>query len=136
MLKKLIASLALLPALVFADSVDVSSGWARASVPGSENGAAYATIKNTSQQSVTINKVTSSVSDKAEVHRHVMSGEMMKMEHVKPLVMSPGEELTFQPGGYHFMLFGLDAPLTSNQTFSLTLHFDSNAQQKIEITVQ
>lgn len=136
MLKKLMASLCLLPAFVFAGQLEVSDGWAKASVPGSENGAAYATIKNTSQQSVTINKITSSVSDKAEVHRHVMSGEVMKMEHVNPLVMSPGEELTFQPGGYHFMLFGLDAPLTSNQTFSLTLHFDSNAKQKVEFTVQ
>lgn len=136
MLKTLIALLYVIPALALAGQLDVSDGWARASVPGSENGAAYAIIKNTSQQSVTINKVTSSVSDKAEVHRHVMSGDVMKMEHINPLVMSPGEEITFQPGGYHFMLFGLDAPLTSNQTFSLTLHFESNAKQKIEFTVQ
>ncbi|MGM0906819.1 MAG: copper chaperone PCu(A)C [Pseudomonadota bacterium] len=136
MLKIIVAVMCCLPAFVFADSLTVTGGWARASIPGTENGAAYATFKNAGNEAINITHVSSDVSRVAEVHRHVMSGDVMKMEAVESLSLDPNEIIKFQPGGYHFMLFGLNAPLKAEERFSLTLHFESGSSQEIEILVK
>lgn len=128
--------LCLVPAIAMAETLKVSDGWARASIPGTENGAAYATLENLNEEIVKITDISSDVSDVAEVHRHIMSGDVMKMEKVNPLSIAPGETIKFQPGGYHFMLFGLTSPLKPEESFSLILHFDSGSQQKIEFIVK
>ncbi|MGM0630050.1 MAG: copper chaperone PCu(A)C [Pseudomonadota bacterium] len=136
MLKIIVAVVCCLPVLAFANSLTVTDAWARASIPGTENGAAYATFENAGNEAVTITHVSSDVSRVAEVHRHVMSGDVMKMEAVESLSLDPNEVIKFQPGGYHFMLFGLNAPLKTEERFSLTLHFESGSSQEIEILVK
>ncbi|MDV6315543.1 copper chaperone PCu(A)C [Idiomarina sp. HP20-50] len=136
MRKMMLVLLCLLPATAMAESLNVSDGWARASIPGTENGAAYATLENPNSDAVKITSISSDISDVAEVHRHVVSGDVMKMEAVSPLVIAPGEIIKFQPGGHHFMLFDLNSPLKADESFSLILHFDSGKQQKIQFTVQ
>lgn len=137
MFRVIVAMLCLLPAAVVAEQqLKVGNGWARASIPGTENGAAYATLENLHEKTLKITEVSSDVSRAAEIHRHIMSGEVMKMEAVKPLSIAPGEVIEFQPGGYHFMLFGLTSPLKTKDKFSLTLHFDSGVEQKIQFLVK
>ncbi|MAO68202.1 MULTISPECIES: copper chaperone PCu(A)C [Idiomarina] len=136
MLKIIAAVACCLPVLAFADSLTVTDAWARASIPGTENGAAYATFKNSGNETVKITHISSDVSRVAEIHRHVMSGDVMKMEAVESLSLDPNEVIKFQPGGYHFMLFGLNAPLKAEERFSLTLNFESGSSQEIEILVK
>lgn len=136
MLKVIVAALCFLPVLVVAESLKATEGWARASIPGTENGAAYATLENPHDKTVHVTHISSDVSKVVEVHRHVMSGDVMKMEAVKPLSIGPGEAIKFQPGGYHFMLFGLTSPLKAKDTFSLILHFDSGSKQEIQFLVK
>lgn len=126
----------LVPAIAMAETLKISDGWARASIPGTENGAAYATLENLNEETVKITDISSEVSDVAEIHRHIMSGNVMKMKEVNPLSIAPGETIKFQPGGYHFMLFGLTSPLKAEESFSLILHFDSGSQQKITFIVK
>ncbi len=136
MFKTLIAVLSLLPVIVAAETLKVDDAWARATIPGTENGAAYATLENLKDTSVEITHISSDVSKVAEVHRHTMSGGVMKMEEVKSLSIAPGETIKFQPGGYHFMLFGLKSPLEPEKSFSLTLHFESGSKQTIQFLVK
>jgi copper(I)-binding protein len=136
MFKTIVAVLGLLPAIVAAESLTVDDAWARATIPGTENGAAYATFENPYDAPVEITHISSDVSKVAEVHRHIMSGDVMKMEAIKSLSIAPGETLKFQPGGYHFMLFGLESPLKAEETFSLTLYFESGSKQTIQFLVK
>ena len=136
MFKIIVAVMFFLPAIVAAEPLKVTDGWARASIPGTENGAAYATLENPHNKTLNVTHISSQISQVAEVHRHVMSGEVMKMEAVKPLSIAPGEIIKFQPGGYHFMLFGLVSPLQEKDTFSLVLHFDSGAEQEVQFLVK
>ena len=136
MFKTLVAVLSLLPLIVSAETLKVDDAWARATIPGTENGAAYATLENLKDAPVEITRISSDVSKVAEVHRHTMSGDVMKMEKVKALSIAPGETIKFQPGGYHFMLFGLKSPLEAEENFSLTLHFESGAKQTIQVLVK
>ncbi|RUO68272.1 copper chaperone PCu(A)C [Idiomarina ramblicola] len=136
MFKVILAALCFFPVVATADSLNATEGWARASIPGTENGAAYATLENPHDKTIHVTHISSDVSKTAEVHRHVMSGDVMKMEAVEPLSIEPGEVIKFQPGGYHFMLFGLTSRLKTNDTFSLILHFDSGSKQEIQILVK
>ncbi|MCA1767952.1 MAG: copper chaperone PCu(A)C [Idiomarina sp.] len=136
MFKIIVAALLFWPAIVAAESLKVTDGWARASIPGTENGAAYATLENPHDKTLNVTHISSDISQVAEVHRHVMSNDVMKMEAVKPLSIAPGEVIKFQPGGYHFMLFELTSPLKEEDTFSLILHFDSGAEQEIQFLVK
>jgi len=136
MFKIIVAALLFWPAIVAAESLKVTGGWARASIPGTENGAAYATLENPHENTLNITHISSDISRVAEVHRHIMANDVMKMEAVKPLSIAPGEVIKFQPGGYHFMLFGLTSPLKEEDTFSLVLHFDSGAEQEIQFLVK
>ena len=136
MFKTIVAVLSLLPVLVAAETLKVDDAWARATIPGTENGAAYVTIENQNDASVEITHVSSDVSKVAEVHRHIMSGDVMKMEKVKSLSIAPGETIKFQPGGYHFMLFGLKSPLEAEESFSLTLHLKSGSKQTVQFLVK
>lgn len=136
MFKTLVAVLSLLPVIVAAETLKVDDAWARATIPGTENGAAYATLENKSDTLAKITGISSAVSKTAEVHRHTMSGDVMKMEEVKSLPIAPGETIKFQPGGYHFMLFGLKSPLEAEETFSLTLHFESGSKQTVQFLVK
>ena len=136
MFKTIVAVLSLLPVLVAAETLNVDDAWARATIPGTENGAAYATIENPGDAPVEITRVSSDVSKVAEVHRHTMSGDVMKMEAVKSLSIAPGETIKFQPGGYHFMLFGLKSPLKTEESFFITLHFESGSEQTVQFLVK
>ncbi|MCP1339455.1 copper chaperone PCu(A)C [Idiomarina sp. M1R2S28] len=136
MFKTIIAVLSLLPVIVAAETLKIDDAWARATIPGTENGAAYATLENLNDAPVEITRISSDVTKVAEIHRHTMSGDVMKMEEVKSLSIAPGETIKFQPGGYHFMLFGLKSPLEAKESFSLTLHFESGSKQTIQFLVK
>ncbi|RUO75159.1 copper chaperone PCu(A)C [Idiomarina seosinensis] len=121
---------------VFAADLQVTSSWARASIPGAANGAAYVSMNNQASKAKTITGITSNVSDKTELHEHVHEQGMMKMIHVPELEIAPGESLTMKPGGYHIMLFNLQQPLTSGEQITLTFKFSDGNSQDVSIDVR
>lgn len=128
--------LLLTTSIAYAEVVNFSDGWARESIPGAANGAAYGTLINTSKDTLTLECVSSSVAKSVEIHTHVMDEGMMSMRQVKTLQISPNEQVTFEPGSYHFMLFGLSSLLQSGQSFDLQLHFSNGETQQISIRVK
>lgn len=128
--------LLLVTSTVYANTVEFSEGWARESIPGAENGAAYGVLKNSSKQALTLQSVSSSIAKKVEVHTHVMADGMMSMQQVTALEVPPHEQITFEPGSYHVMLFGLSSPLKSGQTFNVKLHFSNGETQQAKIRVK
>lgn len=130
MLKKLLGCALLMMAIPsLANDLKIDNAWARASIPGTVNGAAYATLSNDSDSAVKLLGMHSSASKKAELHKHQHADGMMKMVHVQHVVIQPGESLTMQPGGYHIMLMGLNQPLKAGETVEVTLQFDDKTQQ-------
>lgn len=126
----------LLVPTAYADGIEFSDGWARESIPGSENGAAYGTFINTSDQAVVIKNVNSKVAQLVEVHTHVMDEGVMSMQQVEALKIPANDQLSFKPGSYHFMLFGLTSALKSGQSFELQLHLTNGETQDITIRIK
>lgn len=106
------------------------------SIPGAANGAAYLSLKNTGDDAVTLVGMSSEVAKVTELHTHIHADGMMRMENVPSKVISPGESLIMQPGGYHVMLMGLKQPLGDNGTVRIVLNFADGTQQTLDVGIR
>jgi copper(I)-binding protein len=116
--------------------VMVMKPWAPASLDGATMGIAYATLMNHGTKAVAITALSSPVAKTVELHEHVSENGVMKMRRVATPRITPGGTLVLKPGGLHFMLIGLTAPLTEGQKFPLTITLDSGESIAMEFTVQ
>jgi len=117
------------------NAITVSDGYIKASIPGSEVTAAYMTINNSSNEVITLKRVTSTISDRVEIHEHSMADGMMRMREVGKITIEANSSVVLQPSGLHLMFFSLTQPIIENNEIDLTLHFSNNTKIKIQLPV-
>lgn len=120
----------------FAADIVVSKPWARASAGMASAGAAFMAIYNDAKTDDTLVAAKADVSKRIELHTHTMVEGVMQMREVEggiPLPASGTQML--EPGGYHVMFMGLNAPLKEGSTFPLTLSFKSGAEVTVDVEV-
>ncbi len=121
---------------VYANSaISVSNGYVKASIPGSEVTASYMTISNTSDNAITLQKVSSVISDRIEIHEHSMDDGMMRMREVGEITIKANSEVVLQPSGLHLMIFSLKQQITEKDAITLTLYFSNDTEVKIQLPV-
>ncbi len=143
-MKKLLAALVLLTSTgpLFAHGytqgdLHIAHPWVRASIPGASNGAAYLIrIENQGKTTDALVKVSTPIAARAELHNHVMEGDMMKMFEVKRIDIPAGSSVTLSPGGYHIMLFGLKQELKAGERYPMTLTFAKAGSVEVEFKVE
>jgi copper(I)-binding protein len=91
--------------------IEINDAVIRLLPPGSPNTSAYFRIENSGDADKFIVAASSSIADTVELHKHVMSGDMMRMEKQQAVLIRGGQTVTFEPGGLHLMFFGLHKPL-------------------------
>jgi hypothetical protein len=111
--------------------IAVEGAWARASV--GRNGAAFVTLVNRSDTDDRLVAAKSDVSPRAELHTHLMDGNVMRMRPVDAIPVPAGETVMLKPGGLHVMFIGLNKKLVEGESFPLTLVFEKAGE--IEVTV-
>ena len=140
----LIAAAVLLPAC-FANAHEYKVGalqiahpWSQELPPNAPTVAAYFVIKNTGNSADRLLSAETPIAEKAEIHEHVMQGDLMKMQQVPSVAVPPKGELTFAPMAYHVMLLGLKdrSQLRDGQHFPLTLNFEKAGSVNVEVSVQ
>ena len=120
-----------------AGDIHVVHPWARATPPGAPTGAAYMTIANSGAVADRLVAVSSPAAQRAEVHQMTMEGDIMRMRHLADgLEIAAGGEVALEPGGYHLMLIGLDAPLVEDTRVPLTLEFARAGTIEVELAVE
>ena len=87
------------------ETITITDGYIKSSIPGSDITAAYMTITNNSKQIVSLQKITSPLSDRIEIHQHTMEGGMMRMRQVKSLNINANSQVVLAPHGLHLMIF-------------------------------
>ena len=117
-----------------AADVAVEEAWARASAGPARNGAAYVTLANRGGATALVG-VESPVAARAELHGHVMDGDVMRMRAMPEVALEAGARVAFAPGGLHVMLMGLAAPLEEGGVFPLVLRFADGDARTVEIAV-
>jgi len=116
----------------------VSEPWSQELPPNAPTVAAYFVIHNQGQTADRLLSVDSPVAAKAELHQHVMQGDLMKMQQVPSVAVPAGGDLTFAPMAYHVMLLDLKdrSLLRDGQHFPLTLNFEHAGPVNVEVSVQ
>jgi copper(I)-binding protein len=133
--KVLTAALLLAGSALYAQTVEVSGAWVRATVPGQMGTGAFMSL--TAREGARLVGVSSPVAGVAEVHEMKMEGDIMKMRALPALELPAGQAVQLKPGGYHLMLMDLKQPLPKGGTVPLTLRFQDakGLESKLEIKV-
>lgn len=114
----------------------VEHPWSRelpVDIPG---GAAYFTVHNQGGQTDRLVGVSSPRAQKCDLHSQASSNGMMDMQHTSSVDIPAHGEVTFQPGGNHVMLSGLDKPLKAGEQFPLTLEFEKAGKVEVQVNVK
>lgn len=115
------------------NAVQIVQPWARASIGTSRPAAAYLTAQNNGRETVRLVGVETPVAGRAEIHRIIRDGDLLRMQPAGDVDIPPGESVTLAPGGLHVMLMKLRRPLVSGSEFSLLLRFSNG--ERVELTV-
>ena len=143
-LQALLLAALLLPA-AFANAHEYKVGelqiahpWSQELPPNAPTVAAYFVVHNNGKTADTLLSVDSPIAGKAELHEHVMQGDLMKMQQVPQVVVAAGGEVAFAPMAYHVMLLELKdrSLLSDGKRFPLTLHFEKAGDVTVEVAVQ
>lgn len=112
--------------------------WARATVPGAPNSAAYGLLVNLGAEEDTLISASTDVAEAVELHEMVMGdGDVMQMRPVEGgLTVAARQFMALAPGGLHIMLINLAAPLEAGTSFDLTLNFEHAASVTLSIPVR
>jgi len=106
----------------FAQSVQVTQAWVRATVQGQKASGAFMTL--TAKDGARLMGISSPVAGVAEVHEMKMDGGVMQMRAVQGgLDLPAGKAVVLSPGGFHVMLMDLKTPLKKDSTVALSLVF-------------
>jgi copper(I)-binding protein len=117
-------------------SLRISSPWMRATPKGAKVAGGYLTITNNGTEADRLMSISSSISDKVEIHEMTTTNGVMKMRPVEaPLEIKPGATLELKPGGYHVMFQDLKKPVTQGERVKATLQFERAGNAEVEFAV-
>ncbi len=145
MLNKFIVIAALLLPACFAHAHEYKAGeleiahpWSQELPPNAPTVAAYFIIHNGGKTADRLLSVDSPIAPTAELHEHVMQGDLMKMQQVPNVAIPAGGNVTFAPMAYHVMLMNPTdrSLLTDGKRFPLTMHFEKAGDVTVEVAVQ
>ena len=134
-IKKIIsAALIFISNATFAE-LQITNATVRLLPPSVPNTSAYFTVRNTGDQDITLIGGQTKIASKAELHNHIMHGDVMRMEKQNAVVVPAGKTLIFAPGGLHMMIFGLTESLNKSQTVTLNLLTQDGQQIRFDAIV-
>ncbi|MBP5957452.1 copper chaperone PCu(A)C [Pseudomonas anatoliensis] len=145
MLNKFIVIAALLLPACFAHAHEYKAGeleiahpWSQELPPNAPTVAAYFVIHNTGKTADRLLSVDSPIAPEAQLHEHVMQGDLMKMQQVPSVDIPAGGNVTFAPMAYHVMLLNPTerSLLSDGKRFPLTMHFEKAGDVTVEVAVQ
>lgn len=111
----------------------VDDPWVRATPAGADVMGAYFKLVNDGDDLVTLNGVSSSQFDRAEMHETVVNEDgQASMQPLEKLAVPAGETLSFKPGGRHVMLFSPSQDYAAGDQVELIL---SCGRQQAELPV-
>jgi len=114
----------------------IEQPWSRELPPNAPAGAAYFNLHNQGSEADRLIGASTPRAEHSELHTHVHQDGLMKMTQIPAVELPAGEQVVFQPGGNHVMLFGLGQPLTAGEQFPLTLEFEKAGKVEVQVEVK
>ncbi|MGI9418729.1 MAG: copper chaperone PCu(A)C [Geminicoccaceae bacterium] len=124
-----------LSTLVLAGEIMIHDGWARASLGNAPNSTAYMTLMAHGDAADRLIAVSTPLAERAELHGHVMDGDIARMRPVEAIGIAPEEPAVLEPGGLHVMLMGLTDKLEEGGALPLTLTFENAGEITVDLPI-
>lgn len=112
------------------ERVEISGAWVRAVPPVSKTTAAYFTLRNTSDKTVTL--IGASADFSAAIEMHDMSplkSGLRSMRRIEKIAVAPEDSVTFSSGALHLMLFRLERMPSAGESVDICLQFAEGVSQ-------
>ena len=119
-----------------AGNMEVHDAWVREAPPEVKVLAAYLTLHNHSEQTKTLNHLSSPDFEQVEIHRTEMKNGMVSMKPVSRMILNPGASMVFEPGGLHLMLFEPHNSLASGDKIKILLEFTDHTSLEFSAEVR
>jgi len=117
-------------------AIEVRNAWARATPTGTTTGAVYMTVRAGEDDTLVGASVDPAVAATAMAHETVSSDGQLSMDHTTGIALPAGDDVEFEPGGYHVMLEELGVALVSGDEFTMTLAFERGPDLQITVEVR
>ncbi len=114
----------------------IDQSWARASIGKAPNSAAYMTLTTHGDVADRLISVATPIAEAAELHNHIMEGDIAKMRQIEAVDVKPGEPINLEPGGLHVMLMGLKEELKAGDVVPLTLTFEKAGDVTLDVPIK
>lgn len=113
-------------------------GWARASVEGAPNSAAFGLVVNVSGEEDRLVSASSDAAEAVEIHETIMGdGDVMQMRPLADgLPVAANSYAELKPGGLHIMLINLKQPLAAGEVLDLTLNFEKAGEVQLSVPIR
>ncbi|MFT4937848.1 MAG: copper(I)-binding protein [Paraglaciecola sp.] len=115
--------------------LQVSQATVRLLPPGLPNTSAYFVIENHGQVTRNVIGAFTTIAELAELHKHFIHENMMRMKKLDNVAIGPGQKVVFSAGNLHMMIFGLKQPLYIGQSVKLGLQMEDGEQITFMATV-
>lgn len=119
-----------------AQELSIANGWVRLVPPVSETTAAYFDLINKGERDRVLVRVNSNAAKHTEMHVVTGAHGVTAMKPVEKFDVHSGKTLSFEPGGRHIMLIGLNSPLQDGETITLQLEFADGEKLDVSLTVR
>jgi copper(I)-binding protein len=93
-------------------------------------------VTNAGETDDTLIYASSTIAGDTQIHGMAMEGDVMRMRELPDgLIISAGESITLQPGGFHLMFTNLNQPLVEGEAVSITPTFERAGQIDVILPV-
>jgi len=116
--------------------IRITDAWARETVSGQTSTAAYMVLSNRGDDDDRLVSVSAKAPVMAMLHSSDSSNAVSRMRPMESgLPIPAGAKIELKPGGTHFMVTGLRAPLNVGDTVKLTMRFEKSGDRPVDVRV-
>lgn len=124
-------------AVVTLGDLEISNGFARATLPKAPVGGGFVTIVNKGAEDDTLVSAVSDVAGEVQLHNMRVENDVMKMYEMEGGIPIPaGETVTLAPGGLHIMFMQLKQQLAEGSKVKVTLTFEKAGSIDVMLDVR
>ena len=118
------------------DAFVAHDAWVRLPDKSKTETALYLVLENHTSEARTIVSASSNAAAQVEMHQMTMTKMMMVMTPVSKVAVPAHGKVSFDPNGYHIMLFGLKTRPAVGDKITATLKLDDGTTVPVEAIVR